>query len=120
MKKIVLFAIAATLLVSCASPYIAHYAYDLRNYQAEGFLFSPLDYDKEYESIGMFETIIYEPKGPVYTSKDYLTEIMKNVKELGGNALMNLKIETMYGYSNKYGYYRLGVKVTGYAIKRLK
>ena len=114
MKKLLLIIAAIITISSCHTVGIFHYAYDLRSYDEKGFLFTPSDFDKEYKSIGFFETHIKEPYGQVYSSEDYLTQIMENVKELGGDALTHLEIENVYKDN-----VRIGVIVTGFAIKRL-
>ncbi len=117
MKRFLILAVMTLVLSSCMVPGIYHYAYDLRPYEKEGFLFTPSDYDKEYKAIGFFETVVDEPYGRTYTSKEYLTEAMNAIKELGGDALVHTEIINRYHYKTGQ---RIGVLVRGYAIKRVK
>ena len=118
---------------------VLNYSFDFTKYTTEGFLFTPLEYNGEYESVGVLQTIIY----PAVTKKstlaqknssdgrtivienyfienispqDAIDELYKKAKIMGANAIINFDLSETF-YMN--GTMRVpGIMVKGFAIKR--
>jgi len=122
-------------LAGCASgpkelaPLKEFLAIDLRSYTAAGFLFTPDPlYAGKYESLGLVSLTV-APSGrqvPYKNSSqmhwewapikldEALREAQARVVEMGGNALVNFKIEPKTGLNERPHY-----TISGFAIKRL-
>jgi len=143
MKKITTV-IGILLLIGCSAisdipSYTEVYTIDFSKYSNDNFLITPEGYEKEYSSIGMidislfpharklpYEQItpeiksIYNVQGTWVTEKlnteDIIEIVYNKTKEMGADAVIRFKIETI---TNKYiDFNHNGLRVTGFAIKR--
>ena len=139
MKKILLFIIAAAMLVSCGGPkltsrVVTSSLLDFRGYAEQGFLVSPYAYTSDYEAIGELEVYVLpanvkkEIKPFDYSntvevriaqediSNQELADIaVEKAKETGADALVNFKIvQTPVSIGSSDIYYT----VSGFCIKR--
>lgn len=144
MNKTLILFITLFLFVGCSAikemdRLVLYYSFDFTKYTSEGFLFTPLEYNGDYESIGVIQTIIY----PAVTKKATLTqrysaderpimmenyfienispqeaidELYKKAKTMGADAIINFTLSETF-YMN--GTMRVpGISVRGFAIKR--
>ncbi|MGB0431883.1 MAG: hypothetical protein ACPGLV_15520 [Bacteroidia bacterium] len=115
---------------------------DFSKYAADDFLITPFEYNGKYESVGFIQ-IIARPKidlvshttrpnvefgekviydgGNYYVARavsleNAIEKAYQEAKEMGANAIVNLKIESI---ELNNGIHKLdGLKITGFAIKR--
>jgi len=124
---------------------VIFFGYDFKKYSDKDFLFTPNIYQGEYESIGLI-TLIYLPKAQLlelysgeftnegkpikkktwkveeYNSDDFLDKIYNLCVEMGSDAFTQMEILThseSYAQNTFYPVTINGVKIVGFAIKRL-
>ena len=153
MKKILLIPLLLILFATCAEPpdliqekFIVT-GYDFTKYSDKGFLFTPNEYNGEYQSMGLIQ-LTYMPEAKlvtVYVSSlnsegkpitikkkkwkidplnvDKVIEDIYNLcMTMGANALTQMDIEP-YSENHAQGTTKpitiTGIKISGFAIKRL-
>lgn len=139
MKKILLFIIAAAMLVSCSGPkltsrVVTSSLLDFRGYAEQGFLVSPYAYTSEYDAIGEIEIYVLPAnvkkdiesqytEGRTYTviaqediSNQELADIaVEEAKKTGADALVNFDIKQLPVSLDSRDIYYI---VSGFCIKR--
>ena len=139
MKKILLFIIAAAMLVSCGGPkltsrVVASSLLDYREYAEQGFLVSPYEYTSGYDAIGEIEILIVPAKvkrmvESLYSGGEPLLRIaqedissqeladiaVEEAKKTGADALVNFDIKQLPVSLDSRDIYYI---VSGFCIKR--
>lgn len=122
------------------------YGLNLTVYTQKGFMFTPEKYTGKYESIGILTVEIYPKIKPredysmkdipfgvradnddqvphwfyePVTYKEVLDSLYNLSSSLGANAVINLNIYPKFQYRQGFQDEVIGVKVSGFAIKRL-
>lgn len=147
MRKVMLPAfifIISVYFAACSgielSKSMVSYTYDFTKYSAAGFLFSPEKYSGNYEPVGIVQINLYpQIKREVFrkyedsnnspasdyipwtvidiSTREVIDSLYDACKNLGADALVNLKIENTEQVSNETICY-CGIKASGLAIKR--
>lgn len=148
MNKIYLPFVIVSLfiLASCSSGIkiqktIITSGYDFTSYTKKEFLFTPEQYLKDYESIGIitieiipdvFKTLSYSLEGDdewivvrgkeqnwkvkIISPQEVLDELYSKATSMGADALVRLSFENVVHYNGDAEFFSL--KATGFAIKR--
>lgn len=128
MNKLLLLLGVCMLFCSCATQKYSQTTYiaDYRSYSAEGFTISPSSSGFTYESVADFSIKFVVGKKKGYTNSsaqnsweadifnpgyDYMvSEMVKEAKSLGANAILNFRINIISG----------GYEASGFAVKLKK
>ena len=136
MKKILLFIIAAAMLVSCGGPkltsrVVTSSLLDFRGYAEQGFLVSPYVYTSDYEAIGELNIYVRPANVKVpdpqsdFNIKVIIQEDISNqeladiaveeAKKTGADALVNFDIKQLPVSLDSRDIYYI---ISGFCIKR--
>ena len=145
-KIVILFLIGIFVFISGCAPKPldrreVFIEYNFTKYTSFGFLITPEKYDGKYESIGMLTYIItpsirysslphgrLEPNEIAWGNiiyehinvEDAIDKMYEKALDMGANAIMRFNIDDSYPFLWEDYKVPLGVKITGYAIKRIE
>ena len=143
MQYLSLVLVVGFLAWGCQSSEISYipaeteaYGYDFREYSAEGFLFTPYDYEGDYQSVGMVTFIAWPEAEKVEASRkvqqrtgktevwrvgevtpsEAINEAYQKASQMGADALIHFEVNSTS--KTVAGAELSGIEVSGFAIDR--
>ena len=131
MNHFILTLLVAMILTSCSAVIQVdsvqyEYVIDFRPFESQGFLFTPQDYDLEYDSKGMIDIRVYaqvirrcnvcaQKVKPIEIG-ELLNNIYNEAVAMDADAVVNLQIKDIQ--RSESGLLVPGINISGLAIKR--